>query len=376
MTDYAIASPNGGTWSIQSTNTATVGRYHDLGFLAEGASGAGNCFKQSRPGILAGPPIAAASNIPGAFAVAPTTGLGWNVQPGAAVVERTTLVGSYQVESTAVGTGAVTTADPSQTRVDRLDLQVLDGGLGDNAGTSVTSVKVTKGTAGSGLPAAPINSDPLGYWTIPAGTLTLTTAMWTDTRKSASVRGATRVLLPGDLLSDPGFMVGERRIRYHATYGWLEDVWDAAGAVWRGIKVLELAAPAISLGILTAATPATLASLAIVDPGFPYHLETCVGADWEQSSGAGAGVAGMNLSVQMDTTTWSTNIVAFGYDSNFSTNNSNVMYCQTPTNSSKAAYPTGLVGAHTVYLMANITSANGLIPNSVANMWHLKLVPA
>lgn len=284
MTDYTIASPNGGTWTIQSTNSATVGRYHDLALLMEGASGSGNVFKQSRPGILVGPPSASSTNIPAAFAIAPTSGLGFNIQPGAGIVERSTLVGSYTVESTATGTGAVGTADPSQTRVDRVDLQVLDGSLGDNGGTSKTSVKVTAGTPGGGTPAAPSNSVPLGIWTIPATTTTLTSGMWTDTRKSAGIRGCTRVMLPGDALADTGFMIGEERRRFHSTYGWLTDVWDASTATWRGQQRLALSAVPSGNIACTLNTWNTVATVSITDPGWPYLLE--VSANTYYSAGA------------------------------------------------------------------------------------------
>lgn len=239
MTDYTIASPNGGTWTIQSTNSASVGRYHDLSFLAEGAAGAGNVFKQSRAGILTGPPVAAASKIPGAFVVAAGAGLAWTAQPGCAVVERTTLSGTYGVQSTAIGTGAVGTADPSQTRVDRLDIRVLDGALGDNGGVSNTSIKVTAGTPGSGIAAAPTNSIPLGSWSIPAGCTSLAaTGVWSPGRKSAAVRGAVRVLLEGDALADPGFDIGELRdTSVISTQGTL-DWWDAVNSAWRNQMLL------------------------------------------------------------------------------------------------------------------------------------------
>lgn len=255
MTDYTIASPNGGTWTIQSTNNPSVGRYHDLAFLMEGAAGAGNVFKQCRPGILPGPPVAAASKIPGAFVVAAASGLNWTAQPGSAVVERSTLSGTYGVQSTAIGTGAVGTADPSLTRVDRLDVRVLDGALGDNGGVSNTSIKVTAGTPGSGIAAAPTNSIPLGSWSIPAGCTSLAaTGVWTPGRKSAGIRGSTRVLLEADSPSDPGFDAGEwRDTSVIATQGTL-DWWDAANSAWRTQMLLG---PGSGYARYTAAITAT-----------------------------------------------------------------------------------------------------------------------
>ncbi|HEX3778443.1 MAG TPA: hypothetical protein VHX38_02165 [Pseudonocardiaceae bacterium] len=235
MTDYTIASPNGGTWSIQSSNTAKTGRYHDLMFVQEGAAGSGNVFSKARTGILVGAPGTSGSQLPGAGMVTATSGLGWAVQPFCAVVERSSLVGPYFVQSTAVGNGALATSDPSQIRVDRLDVQVLDGALGDNGGTSKTSVKVTQGTPGAGVPTAPAGTTPLGWWTIPANAATLFAATWTPARKSTALRGAIRLLLEGDALSDPGFDSGEWRdtgLFSPAQGGGTLDRWNAASGAW------------------------------------------------------------------------------------------------------------------------------------------------
>lgn len=241
MSDFTIAPPNGGTWTIQSANTAKVGRYHDLGSFMEGASGSGNVFSKARSGILAGPPGASGTQSPGAFAVSPTTGLSWQAQPGSLLMERSSLVGPYRVDMTSVATGSVGTADPSQVRVDRLDIQNFDGALGDNGGTSLTRIHVTPGTPGTGVPAQPAGTVQLGWWTIPANTVTLTSGMWTPARKSAALRGATRFMLEGDSLSDPGFMSGELRdtsLFSVAAGGGTIDRWNAASATWETVTVL------------------------------------------------------------------------------------------------------------------------------------------
>jgi hypothetical protein len=236
MTDYTISGAGGGAWTDQLANNPTFGRYHDLGIFTEGAAGSGNVFKQARPGILPGPPVAGSSNIPGAFAIAPTSGLGFNIQPGAAILERNTLSGLYHVQSTAVGTGAVGTADPSQTRIDLVTLDHFDGALGDNSSTTLTRVHVKPGTPGGGVPAIDVTAGArqiLGWWTIPALTSTLTTGMWTPARKSAGLRGGVRLLLEGDSLADPGFDSGELRdTTLLQTPGWI-DRWDSANSLWR-----------------------------------------------------------------------------------------------------------------------------------------------
>jgi hypothetical protein len=348
-TDYTIASTsgNGGTWSIQQTDTSSVVRYLLLALVDEGLAGSGNVFKQCRPGVFPGPSNAASSNQVGAFFVAPTSGLGFTVQPGAAVVERGTLVGPYLVVSTAAGTCAVSTADPSQTRVDRVDLQVFDGALGDNGSVSLTRIHITTGTPGAGLPAAPIDSIPIGSWSIPAGTTTLTTGMWTDSRKSTAVRGATRVLLPGDALTDPGFNVGEKRLRFHTTYGWLEDIWDASTSTWRGTQVIILPQSAqVASGSLANNVAVMVSSTAIADPGFPYYVEAEGLVDF--ASGTQGTV--LQVTLQVDSSTFGTNKFAFDQEPAVAANISFDLGSGASGNSRVfGGLPAGL---HTVYLMA------------------------
>lgn len=382
MTDYTIASPNGGTWTIQSTNSATVGRYHDLAFLMEGAAGTANGFKQARAGILVGPSIASPpSNVPGGFAVAPTSGLGFSIQPGAAVVERSTLVGPYVVDSTAVGAAAVSTADPSQTRIDSVDVQVLDGVLGDNGGVSRTSVKVTAGTPGGGLPAAPANSVHLGSWSVPAGCTSLAaTGVWTPTWKSTCLRGGTRVLGPGDALADPGFVVGEERLRFHSTYGWLKDFWDpaanAGAGVWRGTQELLLPQPAqTGSGSLANGATATISSVVLTDPGWPYYVEAEGVVDF------GASLQGTlcQVSLQIDSATAGTG--RFGFDEEPAvTANINFDLGASASGNTRASAVGALTGSHTVYILAkNVAGTGGAASVMVYTNFYtfaVKILPA
>lgn len=244
LTNYPIggASANaGGTWSIQSTNSAKVGRFHDLMFLQEGATG-NSQMVQARPGVLPGggfqsdtAPVAATAM----KVISANSGLGLLIYQGAAVVERTVLAGPYLVESTSTGAPALGTADAVNPRIDRIDLQVFDGVLGDNGGVSLTQYVVTQGTA-SGTPvaaAAPSNSVPLAIVTLPANTTLINQSMITDKRKSAGMRGGIRPLLPGDALADVGFVFGEMRdTSAIQTPGWI-DRWDIKAAAWFHIEL-------------------------------------------------------------------------------------------------------------------------------------------
>lgn len=258
----------GGTWTIQNTNSATVGRYHDLAGYLEGSTGATN-FTTARPGVLPGPSDAGA-NVPVAMACAQTgSGLNINIRPGAAVVERTVLGGCYTVVIPAFGTITLGTADSVNPRIDRVDLQVLDGAMGDNGGVSITRYLITQGLASGSpaLPAAPTNSIPLSQWLLPANRTTLTGTEITDTRKSAAVRGAVRMLLPGDALADVGLVQGEMRntLVLGGTTPSI-DMWSSVAGAWQ--RIIDLAnIPATLIGgqnRVTATSAITITETAIV----------------------------------------------------------------------------------------------------------------
>jgi hypothetical protein len=241
--NYEIGGPTsghpGGTWTIQNTNSATVGRYHDLAGYLEGSVGATN-FTTARPGVLAGPSDATA-NVPVAMACAQTgSGLNINIRPGAAVVERGSLAGSYTVMIPAFGTVTLGTADATNPRIDRVDLQVFDGALGDNGGVSITRYLVTTGTAAGSpaVPAAPANSIPLSQWLLPANRTTLTGTELSDKRKSAGIRGGIRMLLPGDALADVGLVQGEMRNTMVIASSPTIDMWSSVAGAWQ--RVIDL----------------------------------------------------------------------------------------------------------------------------------------
>lgn len=272
LTNYTIASPTGNTWTIQSTNTAQAGRYHDLGQLVEGTSG-NNQLTQARAGVLPAGSFDNTTQIPNALKCIPS-GVGLNILSyrGGAVVDRGTLVGPYEVQSTAVGNLTLATADATNPRIDRIDLQVFDGALGDNGGSSLTRLVITTGTAAGSpaVPAAPANSIPICQILLPATTVTLTFGMFTDVRKSAAVRGAVRVLLPGDALADAGVHVGELRdTAAIQTPGWI-DRWDTIAGVWRHISPTNGTGDTLIAGQYKSATPVATSStteLALMSTG-------------------------------------------------------------------------------------------------------------
>lgn len=225
----------GVTWTIQSTNSAQGGRFHDLETLVEGSL---TNMATSRPGCFVGPSDSG-SPTPSCWLVEPSSGLTCTVRAGAAEVERTTKVGPYGVVNEGSVPVTLATADATNPRIDRIDLQVLDGALGDNGGISQTAAIVTTGSAAGSpaVPAAPASSIPLAQVLLPATTLTVTSGMVSFKRKSTGLRGAIRPLLEADLLTDPGFVVGELRDTT-AIGGFTIDRWDADNTVW--VRVVDL----------------------------------------------------------------------------------------------------------------------------------------
>lgn len=392
-TTVPITNANGTVWSFASTdtpsNTALGARMYALAFLSEGSS---TSFAMCRPGVFAGPGLTAA-NTPVAFFVSPTgSGLGVQVAAGAAAVERGTFSGPtwstftpagtypYPFVMKSIATFTANTANSlSSTRIDRVDLQLADGpGYSDNSGTSFGQIIYTAGTVGSGsAPNAPANSIPLSLITFPSGTTsTLTSGMFADLRRSTSVRGSARVLMGGDSLADPGFVAGEDRWRYHATYGWMNDVWDATNSVWRGTQVLELAQPAMSTPGLPSSSVATIASLAIPDPGWPYHVESGASQYCQQTSGGAAGSVLLQINVQMDSATLGTNIITSGSFGNYSSSTSLGQGCVAINKSSKTIQPGGYTGAHTIYMIGTAVGGNISLVSAAMNAFQIKLVPA
>lgn len=261
--NFTITNANGGTSSIQNTNTSTVYRYQNLSILDEGATGASQ-LTTSRPGVLTAGSLTA--EMPNALAVSASgSGLVANVAAGAAVVERTTPAGPYTVQLRAVGSVTLTAAHATLNRVDRIDLQVFDGALGDNGGVSLTRLLVTDGTASASpvAAAAPSNSIPLATVLLPAATTLLTSGMITDVRKSAGVRGGVRMLLPGDALTDVGYMSGELRdtsAKVGVSGIRTLDRWNANSAVWQTLNILGTAQPGLARYYRSSSTDLLLAN--------------------------------------------------------------------------------------------------------------------
>lgn len=216
-----------GAWSLQSTNTAAIGRYHDLAFLGAGTS---NITNSARSGVI---PSTSGN---GAYLDLLTaqhgsgTALNADVSAGAGVVNRSGQ-GPYLAISTSTVTVSFNTADPTNPRIDLVIMRVYDNVLSD--GSTQATIEVVTGTPGSSpvAPSLPTNpgggvvSIPLAQVRINAGATGVTTANITDVRTSAGVRGGFRQMLPGDNVTTTtpvAFIDGEG--------AWVEGVGGTTGS--------------------------------------------------------------------------------------------------------------------------------------------------
>jgi hypothetical protein len=218
-------------WTLADVNTAKVGRLHDGVLLAQGTSSSPNTSWRS--GVIATTVIGATLGDLQVIAKSPES-LQCDVYPGNAVVSRASQ-GPYEAMFTGVSTVTFDAAHATLPRIDRVDIVVNDTALGDG-GSLGAVITVTTGTAAASpsVPSdpAPGRSIPLAEVARPANDNTISNSNITDKRKSTAPLGATRVLLPGDSLTDPGIMWRERvdTILKEPSAPRVRE-WD--GVVWR-----------------------------------------------------------------------------------------------------------------------------------------------
>lgn len=136
----------------------------------------------------------------------------------------------------------------------------------------------------------------------------------TDMRRSTSLYGAPRPLMPGDSLTDLGGYNGEIRARMgsfvptaFANLGikMMYDYWDAPNTMWRGTN--EIAWGGVALTPVTnmgGNQTATLAQVTIPDPGWPYFIEVSGSALQAITGGASTALAGVYLQANIDSTSF------------------------------------------------------------------------
>jgi hypothetical protein len=192
-----------GAWSLQSTNTAKIGRYHDVAFLGTGTSALSN---SARSGVL----CSTSNN--GTYVDlwvgqhGSGTNLSVDVFAGAGVINRAGQ-GPYLAISSSTVTVTLSTADPTNPRIDLIIMRVYDGVLSD--GSTQATIEAVTGTPASSpvAPSLPTNTGggtvaiPLAQVRVNANATGITQSNITDVRNSAGLRGGFRPMLPGDNVS-------------------------------------------------------------------------------------------------------------------------------------------------------------------------------
>lgn len=286
-------------WTLQSLNTAQVGRFHDGALIL---SSSGTPATSFRNGIIATASSAGEQNS-NDFNVGQsgTPGMSVLIAPGYAALARSGDA-PYVVCNTAYQTLTVTTSDPTNPRLDLVYIQVLDAVASDASTT--TQVGIVTGTA-AGVPTLPSLPStgvciPIAQVAVAANATSIVNANCTDLRQSTAIGSRIRLLMGGDSLSSAGNRVGEQRQRVLTNYGNVvsTEVWGYDSA-WHGTQPLRVgftrnfaANTNISWG--SGAQPSyQICSASIPDPGFPYRL--LVAGKTGGSAMAGQPVAYMRL---------------------------------------------------------------------------------
>ena len=278
-------------WTLQSDNTQQVGRYHDAALGLVQSSGTPN--GTTRSGVI--PSVMQGGNaVPiDLFVSATGSGLGIQINAGNAVIAGqsapTAVRGPYIASNISTVTRTLDPANATNARIDVVFYQVIDGtpGAGD-AGTTTAQIGVVTG-APSGSPVVPPLptvgvSIPLCQILVAANATTSAGLTFTDVRKSAGTE--PRFLLPGDALSDPGFMYGELRQRRLGTYALsagldpiVTDYWGFDNK-WHGQQKLPLPPGDIVQNATNWVfnTETKFWTLTIPDPGWAYYIDITASA--------------------------------------------------------------------------------------------------
>lgn len=234
----AVNVAGDGAWTVQSTDTARVGRAHDNISLIKGAS---LDPSTARSGVFA--TVSDSANSWQDLLVVKTAAVGTlscTVAAGGGVINRSGQ-GPVEIMNNASKTVTLTTASGANPRIDRISARHYDTALGDSlAGTTLSGaggwqLEVTDGTpAGSPVaPALPANSIPLATVLVPTSAANSALLTVTDVRQGVGVFGATRPLLPGDTgftginaTSPTAFAIGERIENTLGEYRWNGTSWQ------------------------------------------------------------------------------------------------------------------------------------------------------
>lgn len=136
--------------------------------------------------------------------------------PGRCVIHRTGQGPYICTQETTVSNYDLDDANVTNPRIDVIYARVYDHAIGDSGGgPHGPYIEHVNGVASGSpaVPAIPTDAIPIASILRPANTNAVTSGNITDLRKSTTLNGTPRPLLPGDNLADPGLFVSERRLR-------------------------------------------------------------------------------------------------------------------------------------------------------------------
>lgn len=203
--------------------------------------------------------------------------------PGQCLISRAGQ-GVYLLTQATIETIPLDPADATNDRYDVIYVRMYDGGIGDAEANHGPQWCVIKGdpSATPTIPDLPAVDGVIPVVAIlrEAGVDAVTDAKITDLRRSAGWPGAVRPMLPGDALTDPGLIHGERRSRATPTGltalgapPILTDYWDAVGETWHGTESFVFDVDQVGTNIpIASGASAVVGSLTIPDPGWPYKI--------------------------------------------------------------------------------------------------------
>lgn len=361
-----LLNDNGSGVYIAGRNTASEFRNHFIGGLVGKSAGA---TFTPRSGVLGGGLQSGAMS----YDLKPVSTGGAGTQAvslngGRAVIARGAQ-GAYWVTQTGVANVPAPAADASNPRIDILAMMPYDKGPFPADSTHGPKfIWITGDPSGApvipAIPAAVTECLPLCRILRGVNDNTIADADITDLRKSASLHGAPRHLLPGDALADAGGYHGEIRRRpaqtsfidpiyTNAGYTMLDDRWDAVNNTWRGTQPLHLPKPVLATtASLGGAVTFTLATISIPDPGWPYRIDVSGSLLYAIPGGSTASLAGVYIQFNLDDPAF-----APGIPSRIISRGPSAISPSPHRIITAGRYSTVLTGAHIVYFIIRNDSA-------------------
>jgi hypothetical protein len=217
-----LLDDNGSGVYIKGRNNARDFRVGVLGAMfLPGADGV-----TPRPGVLMGVGSTGAMKVNAQGSPNQTVLIG----KGAAVVVRSGQ-GAYLVTNEVDQTVNMPAASGANTRYDIVCVASFDLGNFGGDGAHGPQFWVESGTLGGGVPATPTGMVKLAEVFRAVNDNVISTEI-VDKRNSTQLSSqAPRQLGPGDLVGDPGFLVGEERDRAGIIERWNGTIWDQVSAI-------------------------------------------------------------------------------------------------------------------------------------------------